>query len=94
MSIQLQSSDEEAPAEEEAEVLRLQRKAAAALRPEDYEQDDEDDESSGGEETLQVKSIKSYLVATRATSNLICEVCLVFFLFQVTPCSMYLVHTM
>ncbi|BBN09238.1 U3 small nucleolar ribonucleoprotein protein LCP5 [Marchantia polymorpha subsp. ruderalis] len=50
---ELQSSDEEAPAEEEAEVLRLQRKAAAALRPEDYEQDDEDDESSGGEETLQ-----------------------------------------
>ncbi|KAL2629616.1 hypothetical protein R1flu_014302 [Riccia fluitans] len=53
VDFELQSSDEEAPAEEEAEVLRLQRKAAASLRPEDYEQEDEDENSSEEEETLQ-----------------------------------------
>ncbi|KAL3687632.1 hypothetical protein R1sor_013941 [Riccia sorocarpa] len=53
VDFELQSSDEEAPAEEEAEVLRLQRKAAASLRPEDYEQDDDDEESSDEEDTLQ-----------------------------------------
>lgn len=40
---ELQSSDEEAPAEEEAEALRLQRLKAESLRPEDFELDEEDD---------------------------------------------------
>ncbi|CAM6118645.1 unnamed protein product [Calypogeia fissa] len=52
VDFEIQSDDEEAPAEEEAEVLRLQRKAAASLRPEDYEQDD-DEESDDGEDTLE-----------------------------------------
>eukprot|EP00850_Spirogloea_muscicola_P009950 SM000057S18380 [mRNA] locus=s57:229161:234186:- [translate_table: standard] len=47
--MQLQSSDEEAPAEEEAEVRRLQRRAAARLRPEDFELgEDEEDIDDGG----------------------------------------------
>eukprot|EP00246_Nothoceros_aenigmaticus_P009123 TRINITY_DN24450_c0_g1_i1.p1 TRINITY_DN24450_c0_g1~~TRINITY_DN24450_c0_g1_i1.p1 ORF type:complete len:710 (-),score=206.06 TRINITY_DN24450_c0_g1_i1:81-2012(-) len=39
---ELQSSDEEAPAEEEAEALKLQKKLAESLRPEDFEQDEEE----------------------------------------------------
>jgi len=56
---QIQSSDEELPAVEEAEVLRLQRKKAESFRPEDFGLDeDEEDESNVDsdvhEETLQV----------------------------------------
>ena len=53
--LQLQSSDEEAPAEEEAEALRLQRLKAASLRPEDFELSDEEDEvADENERSLQV----------------------------------------
>ena len=57
--MQLQSSDEEAPVEEEAEALRLQRLKAASLRPEDFELSDEDDDGADGlpdenERSLQV----------------------------------------
>jgi U3 small nucleolar RNA-associated protein 3 len=52
---QLQSSDEEAPAEEEAEALRLQKEMAASLRPEDYDvSDTESDDNSEKEETFEV----------------------------------------
>lgn len=55
---EIQSSDDELPAVEEAEVLRLQRKNAESLRPEDFGLDeDEEDESNADsdahEETLQ-----------------------------------------
>lgn len=55
---EIQSSDDELPAVEEAEVLRLQRKKAESLRPEDFGLDeDEEDESNadsdGHDETLQ-----------------------------------------
>lgn len=55
---EIQSSDEELPAVEEAEVLRLQRKKAESFRPEDFGLDeDEEDESNVDsdvhEETLQ-----------------------------------------
>ncbi|KAJ7534374.1 hypothetical protein O6H91_13G091500 [Diphasiastrum complanatum] len=56
VDFELQSSDEEAPAEEEAEVRRLQQKMAASLRPEDFEQDEDDadqEEFEKGEETLE-----------------------------------------
>eukprot|EP00850_Spirogloea_muscicola_P012625 SM000082S22867 [mRNA] locus=s82:298697:302736:- [translate_table: standard] len=46
--MQLQSSDEEAPAEEEAEVRRLQRRAAARLRPEDFELGEEEEDIDDG----------------------------------------------
>ena len=57
--MQLQSSDEEAPVEEEAEALRLQRLKAASLRPEDFELSDEEDDVADGvpdenERSLQV----------------------------------------
>lgn len=51
---QLQSSDEEEPAEEEAEATRLQQQMAASLRPEDYEIDEVESEMSDEEETLEV----------------------------------------
>lgn len=55
---EIQSSDDELPAVEEAEVLRLQRKKAESLRPEDFGLDeDEEDESNADsdahDETLQ-----------------------------------------
>ncbi|CAK9220741.1 unnamed protein product [Sphagnum troendelagicum] len=51
---ELQSSDEEAPAEEEAEALRLQKEMAASLRPEDYDvSDTESDDDSEKEETFE-----------------------------------------
>ncbi|CAK9221969.1 unnamed protein product [Sphagnum troendelagicum] len=51
---ELQSSDEEAPAEEEAEALRLQKEMAASLRPEDYDvSDTESDDNSEKEETFE-----------------------------------------
>jgi hypothetical protein len=65
--LQLQSSDEEAPAEEEAEALRLQRLKAASLRPEDFEfSDQEDDMADENERSLQVH----YLVGGKTTSSL------------------------
>ena len=51
---QLQSSDEEEPAEEEAEATRLQQQMAASLRPEDYEIDEVESEMSDEEDTLEV----------------------------------------
>lgn len=53
---ELQSSDEELPAEEEAEVLRLQREKAQSLRMEDFGLEDADEEeidSDGEKKTLQ-----------------------------------------
>eukprot|EP00271_Cylindrocystis_brebissonii_P002772 TRINITY_DN13573_c0_g1_i1.p1 TRINITY_DN13573_c0_g1~~TRINITY_DN13573_c0_g1_i1.p1 ORF type:complete len:875 (-),score=338.73 TRINITY_DN13573_c0_g1_i1:369-2879(-) len=47
---ELQSDDEEMPAEEEKEVLRMQRKRAAALRPEDFGLEEENDEDEDGDE--------------------------------------------
>lgn len=47
---ELQSSDEEAPAEEEAEALRLQRLKAESLRPEDFDFIEEDDVGGSLEE--------------------------------------------
>lgn len=55
----MQSSDEEAPGEEEEEVRRLQQVMAASLRPEDYEVEDSEgdaeEDKSDREETLEVK---------------------------------------
>uniref|UniRef100_A0A0D6R543 Sas10 C-terminal domain-containing protein n=1 Tax=Araucaria cunninghamii TaxID=56994 RepID=A0A0D6R543_ARACU len=58
VDFELQSSDEESPAEEEAAALTLQRKKAELLRPEDFglEEDEEcenDADSDAYEETLQ-----------------------------------------
>lgn len=47
---EIQSDDEEAPGEEEKEVLRLQKKMASALRPEDYEQNEEEESEEEDEE--------------------------------------------
>eukprot|EP00850_Spirogloea_muscicola_P004008 SM000017S02748 [mRNA] locus=s17:60963:65774:+ [translate_table: standard] len=48
-NVDFESSDEEAPAEEEAEVRRLQRRATARLRLEDFELgEDEEDIDDGG----------------------------------------------
>eukprot|EP00252_Welwitschia_mirabilis_P007801 TRINITY_DN1950_c0_g1_i1.p1 TRINITY_DN1950_c0_g1~~TRINITY_DN1950_c0_g1_i1.p1 ORF type:complete len:754 (+),score=227.87 TRINITY_DN1950_c0_g1_i1:296-2263(+) len=54
---EIQLSDEETPAEEEAEVMRLQKQRAESLRPEDFGLDedieDETDGVEGYEETMQ-----------------------------------------
>ncbi|KAI5057259.1 hypothetical protein GOP47_0027274 [Adiantum capillus-veneris] len=46
---ELLSSDEEVPAEEEAEALRLQRQMAEKLRPEDFDLDLDEEENSAKE---------------------------------------------
>ena len=51
--LQLQSSDEDTPAEEEEEVIKLQKERAEFLREEDFglqtnEQDDSDEEPTLG----------------------------------------------
>lgn len=52
--IKLQSSDEELPAEEEAEVLRLQREKAKLLSMEDFGLEDTERDESDGEPTIEV----------------------------------------
>lgn len=54
---ELLSSDEEAPAEEEAEALRLQRQMAEKLRPEDFDLDMEDDEKSAEEDGSSLQEV-------------------------------------
>jgi len=67
----LQSSDEEAPAEEEAEALRLQKEMAASLRPEDYDvSDTESDDNSEKEETFEVMIFSCYQVLLDTYSSL------------------------
>jgi hypothetical protein len=67
----LQSSDEEAPAEEEAEALRLQKEMAASLRPEDYDvSDTESDDNSEKEETFEVMIFSCYQVLLDTDSSL------------------------
>lgn len=62
--VKLQSSDEELPAEEEAEVLRLQREKAKSLSMEDFGLDDVSQEDSDGEPTLEVRSAFRFIVLT------------------------------
>lgn len=50
---ELQSSDEEAPAEEEEAMKQLQKEIAAKMRPEDYNDDDSDEEGIEGEESFE-----------------------------------------
>lgn len=52
--VKLQSSDEELPAEEEAEVLRLQREKAKLLSMEDFGLEDTERDESDGEPTIEV----------------------------------------
>ena len=52
--MKLQSSDEEQPAEEEAEVLRLQKEKAKSLSMEDFGLEDFSQDESDGEPTLEV----------------------------------------
>jgi hypothetical protein len=67
----LQSSDEEAPAEEEAEALRLQKEMAASLRPEDYDvSDTESDDNSEKEETFEVMIFSCCQVLLDSDSSL------------------------
>lgn len=67
----MQSSDEEAPAEEEAEALRLQKEMAASLRPEDYDvSDTESDDNSEKEETFEVMIFSCYQVLLDTYSSL------------------------
>ncbi len=67
----MQSSDEEAPAEEEAEALRLQKEMAASLRPEDYDvSDTESDDNSEKEETFEVMIFSCYQVLLDTDSSL------------------------
>lgn len=70
----MQSSDEEAPAEEEAEALRLQKEMAASLRPEDYDvSDTESDDNSEKEETFEVMIFSrcQVLLDTDSSLNLV-----------------------
>lgn len=50
---QEQSSDEEAPAEEEEAMRELQQSIAASLRPEDFGYEDSEEEDAGGEDTFE-----------------------------------------
>ncbi|KAM7511830.1 hypothetical protein LguiB_010705 [Lonicera macranthoides] len=52
VNYELQSSDEELPAEEEAEVLRLQKENAKSLSMEDFGLEDASEDESDGEPTL------------------------------------------
>ncbi|KAK6930478.1 Sas10 C-terminal domain [Dillenia turbinata] len=58
VDFELQSSDEEEPAEEEAEVLRLQKERAKALSMEDYGIDDASLGESDREPTLEELKVK------------------------------------
>lgn len=54
--VKLQSSDEELPAEEEAEVMRLQREKAKFLSMEDFGIEDAKQDESDGEPTMGVSA--------------------------------------
>lgn len=54
--VKLQSSDEELPAEEEAEVMRLQREKAKILSMEDFGIEDVDQDESDEEPTMGVSA--------------------------------------
>jgi U3 small nucleolar RNA-associated protein 3 len=70
---ELQSSDEEAPAEEEAEALRLQKEMAASLRPEDYDVSDTESDDNSEKETFEVMifSCCQVLLDTDSSLNLV-----------------------
>lgn len=53
--LQLQSDDEELPAEEEAEVLRLQKEKAESLSMADFGLEDDSEDESGAEPTFEVR---------------------------------------
>lgn len=65
---ELQSSDEELPAEEEAEVLRLQREKAKLFSMEDFGLEDTERDDSDGEPT-----IEEILVKGKATQKSLAE---------------------
>ncbi len=69
----MQSSDEEAPAEEEAEALRLQKEMAASLRPEDYDVSDTESDDNSEKETFEVMifSCCQVLLDTDSSLNLV-----------------------
>ncbi|XP_058072404.1 protein THALLO isoform X2 [Magnolia sinica] len=64
---ELQSSDEDLPAEEEAEVLRLQREKAKSLRMEDFGLEDEDEDESDSDGP--VKTLQDAFVEKRTTEK-------------------------
>ncbi|KAL5574728.1 hypothetical protein UlMin_016427 [Ulmus minor] len=58
VDVKLQSSDDEAPAEEEAEVIRLQRENAKSMSMEDFGLEDTSEDDSDRELTLEEMSAK------------------------------------
>lgn len=66
---ELQSSDEELPAEEEAEVLRLQREKAKSLSMEDFGLDDVSQEDSDGEPTMEEILVKGKAASKSSEKN-------------------------
>lgn len=73
---ELYSSDEEAPAEEEAEALRLQRLIAEKLRPEDFDLDDDEEEDGArsldeNERTLEEVVKKSEAKGSEEAKNIL-----------------------
>lgn len=54
LNFQLQSSDEEDPAEEEREVLRLQKEKALSMTAADFGHEDVSEHESDGEPTIGV----------------------------------------
>lgn len=54
LNFQLQSSDEEDPAEEEREVLRLQKERVLSMTAADFGHDDVSEHESDGEPTIGV----------------------------------------
>ncbi|KAK9288594.1 hypothetical protein L1049_017053 [Liquidambar formosana] len=63
VDFELQSSDEDLPAEEEAEVLRLQREKAKSLSMEDFGLEDVNQDDSDGEPTLEEILVKGKAVS-------------------------------
>lgn len=61
---QEQSSDEEAPLEQEEEFRALQQDIAASLRPEDFGYEDSEEEDAGGEDTFEEAARKESKLKT------------------------------
>ena len=74
MLLCLQSDDEEAAKEEEAEALRLQRKEAEALRPEDFGQPSEPESEEEAEDDVEEAGTLG-AAAARVASLQLCLCC-------------------
>ncbi|XAR62839.1 hypothetical protein NMG60_11017735 [Bertholletia excelsa] len=67
---ELQSSDEELPAEEEAEVLRLQKEKAKSLSMEDFGLEDVSQDESDGEPTMEEVVLKGKAASKASVDNI------------------------